>query len=292
MKKRSRIKLSLLILALLLMFVGCGGQQAETTETESATPIDPQDKTWLGSYQNMTYSYLTAVDVSVLTTQLNSAYLLLANKQNALDSGYVPSELVKLNCPVYQSNREYLLQARAANALYEMLEEMQAAGVSNVMVASAYRSYSYQVSTYNNHVEKERRAISEEAIACFGYEYIKTNYLDRQIYQLTLEDAHTVAQTYSAQPGKSEHQTGLCVDLVTSEESEALTVAFEQTQAFAWLAENAYRFGFILRYPKGDEAITGYTYEPWHYRFVGREAATDMHLGDLTLEEYLALCNA
>ena len=61
---------------------------------------------------------------------------------------------------------------------------------------------------------------------------------------------------------------------------------FEKTPAFEWLSQNAYKFGFILRYPNGKESITGYTYEPWHYRFVGREAATDMYYAGLTLEEY------
>ena len=66
-----------------------------------------------------------------------------------------------------------------------------------------------------------------------------------------------------------------------------LDLSFENTQAFAWLSQNAYRFGYILRYPRGKEGITGYTYEPWHYRFVGREAATDIYMGKITLEEYL-----
>jgi D-alanyl-D-alanine carboxypeptidase len=69
--------------------------------------------------------------------------------------------------------------------------------------------------------------------------------------------------------------------------NDELTEAFEDTEAFAWLAQNAYKFGFILRYPKGKEDITGYTYEPWHYRFVGREAATDIYNGGTTLEQYL-----
>jgi D-alanyl-D-alanine carboxypeptidase len=78
------------------------------------------------------------------------------------------------------------------------------------------------------------------------------------------------------------------VDFITSTMGNHLTVAFANTPAFAWLSNNAYRFGFILRYPEGKENITGYTYEPWHYRFVGREAATDIHFGRITLEEYLA----
>ena len=101
------------------------------------------------------------------------------------------------------------------------------------------------------------------------------------------EEIKNVVLTYSAAPGTSEHQTGLCVDFITEDMGGNLTEAFEDTTAFAWLSENAYKFGFILRYPKGKEDITGYTYEPWHYRFVGREAATDIHFSRLTLEQYL-----
>ena len=115
------------------------------------------------------------------------------------------------------------------------------------------------------------------------------NYLEKKKNSLDLADAHKVAQSYSAQPGQSEHQTGLCVDFITSEMNGNLTEAFENTEAFAWLAQNAYKFGFILRYPKDKESITGYTYEPWHYRFVGREAATDIYVGNMTLEQYLQL---
>ena len=91
--------------------------------------------------------------------------------------------------------------------------------------------------------------------------------------------------SYSAEPGTSEHQTGLCLDFVTS--TAMLDLTFQSTKAFAWLSQNAYRFGFILRYPADKTAVTGYSYEPWHYRFVGREAATEIHLRNLTLEELL-----
>ena len=290
MKKRRLIKSLCCFFAVLLLLAGCTQPQNPPTETDTMPNDINQDV--IGCYKTTEYSYLTAVDASILTTNLNEAYLLLANKEHPLGATYVPSDLVDLTCPKYQSWRTYQLDRRAANALYAMLAEMKAAGIDDVMVASAYRSYSYQVSTYNNHIAEERNNISEDAIACFGYDYIKTNYLDRGVYKLSLEDATTVVQTYSAQPGKSEHQTGLCVDLATSEEKEPLTVAFELTQAFAWLSQNAYKFGFILRYPNGDEDVTGYTYEPWHYRFVGREAATDIHFGNLNFEEYLYLYRA
>jgi D-alanyl-D-alanine carboxypeptidase len=182
------------------------------------------------------------------------------------------------------------LESRAAQALYAMLDEMKAAGVSDISVTSAYRSYEYQTSTYNGWVKEEMKApISDDAYRVLGQEYIKMNYLEKKIYSLNLADAQKVAQSYSALPGQSEHQTGLCVDFITSEMNGDLTEAFEDTEAFAWLAQNAYKFGFILRYPKGKEDITGYTYEPWHYRFVGREAATDIYNGGTTLEQYLQL---
>jgi D-alanyl-D-alanine carboxypeptidase len=78
------------------------------------------------------------------------------------------------------------------------------------------------------------------------------------------------------------------VDFITSDMNNSLTVDFETKAAFAWLRENAHTFGFILRYPKGKEEITGYSYEPWHYRFVGREAATEIRAAGITLEEYLS----
>ena len=130
--------------------------------------------------------------------------------------------------------------------------------------------------------------ISNEAYDVLGYDYIYNKYTVNSRVTLDLEDAERVVLSYSARPGTSEHQTGLCVDFITEAMQGNLTVEFEQSAAYTWLSQNAYRFGFILRYPKTKTEITGYQYEPWHYRFVGREAATDIHLSGLTLEEYLS----
>jgi D-alanyl-D-alanine carboxypeptidase len=105
---------------------------------------------------------------------------------------------------------------------------------------------------------------------------------------LDQEQATAIVETYSSRPGQSEHQSGLCVDLITSTMS-GLDESFEKTDAFAWLQKNAAHFGFILRYPKGDDGITGYTYEPWHYRFVGKAAALEITATGITLEEYLGV---
>ena len=286
--KRNRTNFLIVILVALLLFSGCTDPQKEE---ETTNPIDVSgvDQNSVGSYQTMKYEYLTNVDVAWLTTNLSEAYLVLANKQSELESTYEPSPLTELTCATLQPDRIYELESRAAKALYAMFAEMKAAGVSDIMVASAYRSYDYQVTTYNKYVQYESSCISQDARRVFGESYIKMNYLDKKIFKLTLEDAHTVVQSYSALPGQSEHQTGLCVDFITADMGTELTEAFENTAAFEWLSKNAYKFGFILRYPKGMEHITGYTYEPWHYRFVGREAATDIFVGDMTLEQYLQL---
>ena len=284
--KRNSAKIFVAILAVLLLFSGCINTQEEE-ETTTSINMNNVNPSSVGSYKTMEYQYLTNIDVASLTTNLDKTYLILANKTNELASTYEPSGLTTLTCETTYSMK---LEGRAAQALYVMLLEMRAAGVSDIAVTSAYRSYEYQVNTYNGWVQEEMKApISEDAYRVLGQEYIKMNYLDKKIYSLNLADAHKVAQSYSALPGQSEHQTGLCIDFITSKMNGELTEEFETTEAFEWLSKNAYKFGFILRYPKGKENITGYTYEPWHYRFVGREAATDIYVGDMTLEQYLQL---
>ena len=235
-------------------------------------------------YPNATYSYLTDVDVSSLTTGLDTAFLLLVNKANPLPDGYEPSNLVTLTC---KTNKSMKLDARAAAALYEMMDEMAAAGIDDVLVTSAYRTFDYQQNLYNKYIANEQKTISKEAYAFFDYEYIYQNYLTQQKHALSYEDAVAVAQYYSAPPKTSEHHTGLCVDFITEDMGGILDERFAEKDAYAWLLQNAHQFGFILRYPAEKESVTGYIYEPWHYRFVGREAATDIYDSGLTLEEYL-----
>lgn len=91
---------------------------------------------------------------------------------------------------------------------------------------------------------------------------------------------------YVAKPGFSEHQTGLCVDISTR--NTGLTINFKYTKEYIFLKENAYKYGFILRYPENKEVITGYNFEPWHYRFVGVENAKEIYNKKISLEEYLS----
>ncbi len=286
---RLKFLLAVLSLTLPLSLFSCmpplnteGGQTPETSTKES--PSTPAIPTFL--YQTMTYEYKTDVAASInfFTTEMSEDYLTLANKSYVLGEDYTPADLVELTCPTSDDKSIYL-ESRTAKALYAMLEEMKADGVTDIKVTSGYRSYAKQQQLYQSYLKTEKSTISPEAYAYFGTDYIKTNYTDRGLTKLSEEDATKVVLSYSAVPGTSEHQTGLCVDFVTS--NAGLTSAFENTEAFDWLSQNAYRFGFILRYPEGKTAVTGYSYEPWHFRFVGREAATEIMLRQMTLEEFL-----
>jgi D-alanyl-D-alanine carboxypeptidase len=150
----------------------------------------------------------------------------------------------------------------AAKALEALYIEMRAAGYKDVSVTSAYRSYSYQNSLFNMYTANEMKADPS----------------------LTLAQAQAITATYSARPGTSEHQTGLCCDMHNLSSAD---VAFAKKAAYTWLKDNAWKFGFILRFPEGKEDITGISFEPWHYRFVGRYHAKAIYDAGLCLEEYL-----
>ncbi len=143
------------------------------------------------------------------------------------------------------------LRAEAARAFREMADQAREDGVT-LRSVSAYRSYASQKSTYNRYL--------------------------RQNSQKTTD-------TFSARPGHSEHQTGLALDINVA----STRARFEDTPAYAWLQEHCAQYGFILRYPQGKSEITGYRFEPWHYRYVGVEAARVCMSQGLTYEEYLAL---
>ncbi|HXR44139.1 MAG TPA: M15 family metallopeptidase [Pseudolysinimonas sp.] len=147
------------------------------------------------------------------------------------------------------------MRPEAAAALQKMFGDYQAQNGAQLTVVSPYRSYGDQVSVYNGWVSRLGQAQA-----------------DRQ----------------SARPGYSEHQTGLAVDINTAQDQ-----GFGNTQAGKWLAANSWQYGFILRYPDGLESVTGYEYEPWHFRYVGVELATEMHnTGVQTLEQFFGYPDA
>lgn len=197
----------------------------------------------------------------------NEEYLLLANKENPLGQDYKPANLTRLECKVTEDEDHYLCED-AAMALYAMMLEMSIAGIDDVAVTSSYRSYANQSWLFGYYKEKHMSEGMTEA------------------------EAEAAVLVYSARPGTSEHQTGLCVDFTTDSIGGAVDDKFESTAAFEWLNENAYKYGFILRYPKDKTDVTGYKYESWHYRFVGRTAAVEMKELGVCFEEYLEIKSA
>ena len=177
-----------------------------------------------------------------------SDILVLVNKQNRLMSSYIPDDLVTLDIKYSNANKELRKEAAIA---FELLSADALLLGYRIVAVSAFRDYDYQKKLYNYYV-RER-----------GYTY---------------------ADSCSARAGHSEHQTGLAVDVEGSNHDYN---NFKDTNEFDWMKNNAHRYGFILRYPKGKERITGFKYEPWHYRFVGVEVATYIFENNLTLEEYL-----
>ncbi len=188
------------------------------------------------------------------------AFLILVNRQNTINGEYVPENLVPIS-NVRQDGRSESMVETAEKALQALYIEMRAAGYTDVSVTSGYRSYNKQVSLYNTYTQRE---MSEGGIS--------------------REEAEKIVDTYSARPGTSEHQTGLCCDM---HNLGSASQRFAEEEAYTWLINNCYKFGFVLRFPKGKEDITGYSFEPWHYRFVGRYHASEMHRLDMCLEEYV-----
>ncbi|MBO5416288.1 MAG: D-alanyl-D-alanine carboxypeptidase family protein [Clostridia bacterium] len=197
----------------------------------------------------------------------NTPYLMLVNADNPLPTDFEPENLSTEPLPSKYTGQgeKYYLDECAAEALLAMVQAMYRDIPNNgAYVTSAYRSYEYQEDIFQKYIE----------------EYVKKGY--------TPEEAEAEVLKTSARPGTSEHQSGLCVDFITVGMKNGLNnEEFERTAAFRWLSENAYKYGFILRYPKDKTHITSYSYESWHYRFVGRDAATAIYLSDICFEEYL-----
>ncbi|MFD2680551.1 M15 family metallopeptidase [Bacillus seohaeanensis] len=180
--------------------------------------------------------------------------LALVNKEFALGE-YKPDDLVRPNVPFLFGNQDLekaYIRQDAATALENMFAEAKKQNIELVAV-SGYRSYDYQ-----------------EML------------LEREIQQFGKEKAVKAV----APPGQSEHQSGLAMDISSESNDFQIDIAFGQTVEGKWLSANAHKFGFILRYPEDKVDITLYQYEPWHFRYVGKEAAKVIYENEWTLEEY------
>lgn len=180
------------------------------------------------------------------TPYLNKTYI-LSNKYFSMPEDYVPEDLEDIASDCALNGKKMVKEARIQ---FEKMSRQAKTQGYTIRAMSTYRSYNYQVNLYNNYVKQDGKA---------------------------------AADRYSARPGFSEHQTGLTADV---DNGKVSYTSFDETEEFTWMQENAHRYGFILRYPKGKENITGYDYESWHYRYVGVDIATYIHDNKITFDEY------
>jgi zinc D-Ala-D-Ala carboxypeptidase len=181
----------------------------------------------------------------------------IVNKGRVLPNDYQPFNLITPNVSLRLSatDPEMKLRSEAARALEAMFADANAHNLK-LMLGSGYRSYGEQVKVYGGNVKAQGSSIADQS---------------------------------SARPGYSEHQTGLAVDVEPIDRSCEFSDCFADTSEGIWLGLNSYRYGFILRYPKNSQALTGYQYEPWHIRFVGRDLAAQIYQKHQTLEQFFSL---
>ncbi len=186
-------------------------------------------------------------DIDLTTNEANKLDVIV-NKYHKLNKDYEPTDLEEIDKNFAINNQ--LLRKDAKIAFEKMAHD---AKLENIMIyaGSSYRSYEYQDNLYNYYVKN---------------------------------DGVTVADTYAARAGYSEHQLGLAVDILGKDFKYIDDSSFE----YSWLVANCYKYGFILRYPKGKEHITGYMFEDWHFRYLGVDLATKVTLSGLTYDEYVA----
>ena len=174
----------------------------------------------------------------------------LVNKHRQLSSKYVPDDLVTIDDVYVKADGEIEIERNVAKAFYDMAEAASKEGLE-LMVSSGYRSYEDQEEITNTYLE------------LYGQNYV---------------------DNYVAKPGFSEHQTAMSLDIASK------TVdTFVNSDEYVWMMDNAYKYGFILRYPKSKEDITGYKCEAWHYRYVGKEIAEYIHENNITYDEYYVM---
>jgi zinc D-Ala-D-Ala carboxypeptidase len=220
----------------------------ESNETEEQEQPQQADLPWLDET-------ITVSGDGKATVQNLDDLLIVANKERNLPEDYEPADLVFPNVPFpfKEDLPKKKMRKEAAESVEVLFKAAEEQGLE-LLAQSGYRSYDTQVSIFAYNADQ------------FGEE--KAN------------------QT-SAQPGQSEHQTGLSLDVTSPRVNYELVEKFGETKEGKWVAENAHKYGFIIRYPKGKEEITGYQYEPWHLRYVGIEHSKKIHERGITLEEYL-----
>jgi D-alanyl-D-alanine carboxypeptidase len=254
----NKIWLKVLLIIILAGLLAVCGQYAHKKLTDNKTAAQTTTHT-AASDQNITSDTQATKPTSRYDIDSASSLTVVVNKQRPLaPKNYVPAQLVvpDVSLRLDSSAAEMHVRPETAAALEKMFT---AAKLENVQLrlSSGYRSYDEQVQLYNYYVSIQ---------------------------------GQSVADAQSARPGHSEHQTGLAADVAPVNGDCDVVVCFGDLPEGKWLAANAYKYGFIIRYPEGKMSVTGYEYEPWHIRYVGTSLAKSMHDSNITtLEEYFHL---
>lgn len=210
----------------------------------------------VNNYGNITAKSAGSCVVTVTSVDnpdIKAEFKVTVNEPVKVEMTYMDGILIVNKTYPLPQNYNPGVNPEAKAALDKMFAAAKAEQNLKMWVCSGFRSYTVQKSLYNSYVRR---------------------------------DGAKAADRYSARPGYSEHQTGLAFDINYAD------YRFKNTAEAKWLAANAYKYGFILRYPEGKESITGYMYEPWHYRYVGVESAKKIFDSGLTLEEYFGITSS
>lgn len=194
------------------------------------------------------------VPIKSTLTKDDGNLLVLVNKEYTISRDYYPTDMVDIDGSL-STNQNLKVKRDAYTAYKNMLADAQKEGL-NFCICSAYRSYELQESLYNNSLSQNGKAYTDKM---FAY------------------------------PGRSEHHTGYAIDVTSASMNWGLSQNYADYPDGAWIKKNCAKYGFIIRYPKGKEDITGYMYEPWHIRYVGVDVAEYITEEGITLEEYLGV---
>lgn len=249
------------LVVLLITKIGGDNEKNETSSQSSQSVSSTQSEAEIPYETRVGKNY--EIDISPYLKYIEpetDEYVFLVNPTHTLAADYVPDDLTDCGITRQDGRATQKLRLYAQKSLEAMMAEAKQNGITDVTATSAYRSYDYQNTLFNQYCNENQYKFK------------------------TREECEKYVLTFSTKPGTSEHQSGLCLDM---HNLPAADQAFAKTDAAKWLADNCYRFGFILRYPEDKQDVTNIIYEPWHFRYVGRRFATEMHEKNMCLEEYI-----
>lgn len=229
------------------------GQRYEIVEEVTLEKIKPiEGRTTAPSATGSWWTYPAKIQ---MCTRNGDDLLVLVNKEYKLPQSYAPKDLVSASLSGIRKGSGYYLRKIIINDLKNLVTDAKADGI-DLSIRSGYRSYATQISTYNYWLNINGGSIS-------------------------------ATDKISARAGHSQHQLGTTVDFSSAEIADGLGGSFSSTKASKWLAKNAWKYGFVISYPSGYESITRYSYESWHYRYIGKANAQEMINNGMILELYL-----